>query len=292
MSSRERIEALRQEGLAALRANHGETALERFDEALALAPEPDQAEILTINKARALVELRRSGPEVQALPRIVMRRENPLHTFLAAYTLLYKFRLDGEYERAGFYGRLALELVDASGRPEWKAEVLLDLGNLCIFNSQSNEAIAFYEEALALCDATPGRELAAAFAKQNLGYARMISGEVETGIALIHEAMALMTEIGAEGYIPESQIDLCYGYLELDNLEKARHYGELGLEGALEDRQIRNAHYLLGEVLFKSGEVAGARRHFETLARYYPDFPNLTNLLLAIDLRRMVNLKL
>lgn len=292
MSSRDRIESLRQEALAAFRTNDFESALETIEQAFTLGPEPDQHEILTINKARCFIELRRNDPAVQALPMIVMRRREPRHTFLAAYTLQYKFRLEGEYDRANFYGRLAISTAENAGHPEWTPEPLLELGSTCIFTSETAQAIDSFERVLAMIDGSEGRELSVAFAKQNLGYAKVISGEVETGIALIHEAMDLMGRIGADGYVPESQIDLCYGYLELDELETARHYGELGLEGAVEDRQIRNAHYLLGEVLFKLGDVTGARGHFETLARYYPDFPNLTNLLLAIDLRRMVNLKL
>ena len=40
--------------------------------------------------------------------------------------------------------------------------------------------------------------------------------------------------------------------------EKARSYGETGLELACEPRQVRNAHYLLGEAAYKSGDVEAA----------------------------------
>ena len=65
-----------------------------------------------------------------------------------------------------------------------------------------------------------------------------------------------------------------------------------GLEIATENRQVRNAHYLLGEVAFKKGDQGAAEWHFEQLGTHYPDFPNLKNVLMALDLRKVVNFKL
>jgi tetratricopeptide (TPR) repeat protein len=92
--------------------------------------------------------------------------------------------------------------------------------------------------------------------------------------------------------VADSHLDLCYGYLELGEFEKARRYGEIALENAAEPRQVRNAHYLLGELAYKAGDVELADSHFEELARYYPEFRNLKSLLFAIDLRSMVNFRL
>ena len=286
-----RIEEIRQQGLRELQANRPTEALALFDRAFELGPTEEQHEILTINKARCLVELRESGPAVQALPMILMRRRNARHAFLAAYTLQYKFRLEGDYRKAAVYGSQALTLAEQNGG-EGAAEVLLEQGSICVLDSRTEEAIGFFERALAMLGDQPGRELSVAIARQNLGYSLLITGEPARGVELIHDALSRMEALGADGFYPESHIDLCYGYLELEQLEMARHYGELGLAHAVEDRQIRNAHYLLGEVLYKLGRSEEARAHFEALARYYPDFPNLTNLLLAFDLRRMVNLKL
>lgn len=292
MSSIEtQIEEIRQEGLRDLLAGHPEKALVHFDRALTLGPADEQREILTINKARSLVDLRQNGPEVQALPMILMRRRNPRHAFLAAYTLLCKFRFEGDYRKAAIYGSQALVLADDIGG-EGKANVLLEQGSICVLDSRTEEAIGYFEQALEILSGQPGAELSHAIALQNLGYSRMISGEPARGVELIHQALGHLEALGADGFYPESHIDLCYGYLELDELEKARHFGELGLAHATESRQIRNAHYLLGEVLYKLGETELAREQFHSLARYYPEFANLTNLLLAVDLRRMVNLKL
>src|SRR5882672_2064288 len=103
-----RIEELRQQALAKVRSEEFDDALAIYDEALALTTDDEVRELITIHKADALIALERGGPEVQALPLILMRRPNARHTFLAAYALMYKHRLANETKRAIFYGQIAV----------------------------------------------------------------------------------------------------------------------------------------------------------------------------------------
>jgi len=294
MSHLERIEDLRKQGVAKHRANQYEEAVRLFDEALALTTEQDEEilELLTINKAGSLIFMERDTPEVQQLHEIVMRRRNATHLYLAAYQLQHKYALARNHKRAISYGKIALEAAEALGDLGRKSQVLILLGNLCVFDSKIAEARAYYDEALALLEDTPENGQRRAFGVQNLGYCMLMMNETEGGIETIHRAVDLMKGCGAERYVAESYIDLCSGYLDLGNYEIAREYGELGLSLATEVRQIRNAHYLLGEVAYKSGDMETAEQHFEHLATHYPDFPHLKSLLLAIDLRGLVNFKL
>ena len=73
------VEELRQSALAKVRAGALEEALATYDDAFALAHDDETRELITINKADAMIALERSGPEVQALPTIVMRRRNLRH---------------------------------------------------------------------------------------------------------------------------------------------------------------------------------------------------------------------
>jgi hypothetical protein len=84
-----RIEDLRQAAIAKDRVEQFDEALALFDEALSLAEDEETRELITINKAHAMIGAQRSGPEVQALPMVLMRRRNPRHTFLASYALLF-----------------------------------------------------------------------------------------------------------------------------------------------------------------------------------------------------------
>ena len=288
-----RAEELRSQAVAKIRANRPDEALPILDEALALAGDDEVlSELIVINKAGALISLERDGAEVQKLPQIIMRRRSPRHLYLAAYHLEAKFENARDFKKAMFYARLALEAAETAEEIGWKSQVLIALGNLCVYDSRPDEAIPHYEDALSLLEETRENALRRAAAIQNIGYCRLLSDGVNEGIELIHRAIALLIEAGADGFLPECHVDLCYGYLELGELEKARHYGERGLADALETRQIRNAHYLLGEIAYKQGDTTTAEFHFEKLAKFYPDFPHLKHVLLALDLRSMVNLKL
>lgn len=288
----QKAEQLRQAALERVRLGDLEDALPMYDEALAVAEDDELRELITINKADAMIALERTGREVQELARIIMRRRTLRHVYLAAYALQYKHRLENDFKRALFYGQLALRTADEAGEPSWRRVVLIDLGNVYEMDSQIDEAVKCFEEALSIVDeSTANRDLdlSYGYALENLGYCRLLQDRTVEGIAIIEQALeALHDPIGAA----EAHIDLCYGYLESGDLDEALRHGEIGLEMAKDPRQIRNAHYLVGEVAYKQGDTEKAEYHFDHLSRFYPEFKNLKSLLFAIDLRSMVNLKL
>ena len=287
-----RVEELRQTALGRVRTGDYDEALGLYDQALALASDEEIRELLTINKADAMIALERSGPEVHELPRVIMRRRNVRHVYLAAYALQYKYRLENDLKRAMFYGQLALRTAEEANESSWRRIVLLELGNIYELDSQIPTAIRCFEESLAIGEESRenrDRDLSHAYAIENLGYCKLLEGKIDDGLAYIHEALELLSDpIGRA----EACVDLCFGYLELGHFQKAMFYGESALDIAKDPRQIRNSHYLLGEACYKAGDTDGATRHFDELSKYYPQFRNLKNLLFAIDLRSMVNLKL
>ena len=102
-------EELRQRALLCVRRNELETALDLYDQALEAAGDEELRELITINKADVLIAMEQTTGEVQKLPAIVMRRRNPHHTFLAAYALTYKHRLQNDVKRGIFYAQIALD---------------------------------------------------------------------------------------------------------------------------------------------------------------------------------------
>jgi tetratricopeptide (TPR) repeat protein len=286
------VERLRQSALAKVRAGAVEEALIAYDAALALADDDETRELIIINKADAMIAVDRSGPEVQALPTIVMRRRNLRHVYLAAYALVFKYRTEQELKRATFYGQLALQTAEEANEAQWKIGALNELGSIYDMDSKFDKAIACGEQAIALIEQLDNRvehDFLYGLALENLGASKVLNDEFEEGVALLEKAVP---SIGSPTHLAEAYIDLCFGYLGLENLERAKHYGQAGLELATDSRQIRNGHYLLGEVAYKSGDIAAAESHFDHLAKFYPDFRHLKSLLFAIDLRSMVNLKL
>jgi len=229
---------------------------------------------------------------VQALPMILMKRRNQHHVFLAAYALMFKHRVKSDCKRALFYGQIALDAAFELEATFWKIAVLNDLGIVYQMDSQFAQSTECLDGALALIDAVPDatrQSFSRVAIVANLGYTRMLAGETAEGLRLIE---SVIERIESPEELSDACIDLCYGYLEAEDLEKARFYGEKGLSLAQSPRQIRNAHYLLGEAAYQSGDTAAAEEHFDELARYYPEFRNLKSVLYALDLRSMINLKL
>jgi tetratricopeptide (TPR) repeat protein len=287
-----RADELRKSALAKVRAEEYDAALDSYDLALSLATDEDLREIITINKAHALIACGREGAEINALPTILMRRRNLHHSFMAAYALMFKHRLQNDLRRSIFYGQLAVEIAQEAEEPSWKIGALNELGIIYETDSQFEKAIEALTDALTLTEALADadeREFIRTAIFQNLGYNKLLIGETHEGLRMIH---SVIDQVRIPSTLSDSYIDLCYGYLDLKEYEKARYYGENGLSLASDARQIRNAHYLLGEAAYKLDDTEAAEYHFEELAKFYPQFRNLKNLLFAIDLRSMVNLKL
>ncbi len=284
-------EELRQAALAKVRVGALEEALGLYDEAHTRAADDEARELITINKADALIALDRSGPEVTALPAILMRRRTPRNAFLAAYALLFKHRSAGEIKRAMFYGQIAHEIAVEADQILWKVATLNELGVAYEIDSQFEQAVECFEDAIstiAELDDPAEHELSYGLALENLGAAKLQMRRTVEGLDCIHRAMP---SLQSPESIAEAHIDLCYGYIDLEKYADARHHGEAGLELATDARQTRNAHYLLGEACYKAGDIESAEYHFDELARFYPQFRNLKSLLFGIDLRSMLNLK-
>ncbi|HKR62579.1 MAG TPA: hypothetical protein VJZ00_02510 [Thermoanaerobaculia bacterium] len=287
-----RADALRKEAFTKVRAEQYDAALELYDLALTIATDEELRELISINKAHALIAMGREGAEINALPAILMRRRSPHNSFLAAYALVLKHRLNEDLQRAAFYGQLAAEIGRENEEPSWLIPALNELGIIYETDSHFDKAIACFEEALTLTETITDdseRSFVRTAIFQNLGYNKLLVGETQVGLEMIH---SVIDHVQVPSTLADSYIDLCYGYLDLEQWDDARHYGEIGLQLAVDPRQIRNAHYLLGEAAYKAGNIPSAEYHFGELARFYPQFQNLTNLLFAIDLRRVVNFKL
>ena len=285
-------EELRRRGVESMRAGEFDEALQLFDKALAIAEDEHARELITINKASVLITLEKTGPEVQSLAQVVMRRRNLRHVYLAAYWLQYKNRLEGDLQRAVFYGQLALRTAEEANEPTWRRPVLIELGTNYEMDSQIPRAIECLQEAIAITEESMDkgeRDVSMGYALENLGYCRLLEEKYDEGLALVHRSL---NHIHDRHALAEAYVDLCYGYLGKGELERAQSYGKKALDLAEEERQVRNAHYLLVEIAHQQHDTKTAEFHFDELARFYPGFRHLKDVLFAIDLRRMVNWKL
>lgn len=283
-------ERLRQEAVALMWRGCLDEALAAYDVALATAESEDQRELVTIGKAEALIAADRDGAEVRELAAIVMRRRSPGHVYRAAYALMYRYS-DTDCKRAMFYGEIASKAAAELDEIVPRAKVLNGLGVIQMIDARFGDAADSFARAIAFIEPLEGDDEAAKLMPScvaNLGGAKIHSGDFEEGLALINSVLPLVDDPSSRA---DFALDLCYAYLQLDRFDEAHAAGEEGLALATEQRLVRNAHYLLGEIAVRTDHFDEAEQHFEALESFYPDFPNLRNLLLAVDLCPILNLK-
>jgi tetratricopeptide (TPR) repeat protein len=279
-------------GLQAMWEGEVDAALDAYGRAFAVAESDDVRELIAIRKAEALIACDREGAEVSALPGIVLRRRSPRHVYLAAYALMRKFSEANERQRALFYGQIASKASDELAEPLARANVHNGLGVILAAESKLRDAVEAFEKALtaiAFVADQDSRILALrAGITANLGGTKVLMNSYEDGIALIESAIdRLDTNFDrAEGYL-----DLAVGYLGVEKYEVARRIALLGLDLASTRRQVRNANHLLGEICVRTNRYDEADKYFDVVAGFYPDFANVKQLLIAVDLCSVVNWK-
>lgn len=269
-----------------------DAALALYDRASVVAESDDTREVITIRKAEALIAADREGAEVGALPGIVMRRRSHRHVYMAAAVLMRRFVESDDRKRAIFYGEIARNAVAELNDPFARATVLNHLGITLVADSQFQPAIEALEEAMTamalLDDSREDYRSLRSSILGNLGGAKVLCGETKAGIKVLE---GVFHQLDDDYLVAEACLDLCFGYMELERYDIAEMYGDRALKVASVRRQIRNANHLLGEICLRTSRYDEADGHFDVVASYYPDFKNVKQLLVSVDLCAVVNWK-
>jgi len=289
------VQRLRDLGQTAVLKGDLEHALVLFDRALTAAEctgSPKLVDLARCNRAAVAIELGRGEAEVAALQSVLQRNVDASSCLLAAYLLARFHELGGRLPKALFYARIAVDRSDALGRRE-QASSRNQVGNLLLAESRIGEATRRYEQALELIGT--GTDVWRARVLDNLGYCRILETRYREGFALLFESLRILRSFKAERYEVSTRIDLCFAYLEVNRCRPAIRHGERALALArrtLQPAASKNALYLLGQASVMEGDADAARRWFEDLElEFYPDHRGVADLLLQVDVRRLVNLK-
>ena len=292
MSERD-SEALRhcEAGLQHMWRGEVDEALAEYDVALEDASAEEIRELITIRKAEALIAVERDGPEIAALAAIVMRRRSSRHVYMASAVLLRRYSNLQDRRRAIFYGDIAsnavVELDDAFAR----AALLNNLGVVLVEDSQFGRAIESFEgalESIAAVPQHPHAEPLRVSATVNLGGAKIMNDDYESGIELIE---TVILHVDDAEWRADALLDLSLGYLNVEEFDTAEELAREALSLACTRRQVRNGNHLLGEICTRTGRWDEADVHFDVVAGFYPGFKNLKQLLTAVDLCKIVNWK-
>ena len=295
MSSAVTFEELKSRGEKAVRAGQLEEARDLFDQALAWAREQGeqpQVDLGICNRAAVVIEMGRGDGEVPHLREILVRNVDPFICQLAAYNISRHYELTKNYKKSLFYARIALDRAEVMGRREWLASTHNLIGNTLLAESHIDQASQEYEKALELVSQEP--TVARGQILDNLGYCRSLQGRHPEAYRLLHESLRTLRLFGAQRYEVSVRLDLCFAHLETGRYRYSHRHGiaALGLAEAVEDRaSVKNALYLLGEVANLSDDIDAARGYFSRLHReFFPEAGYLPEFLLAVDIRKLVNL--
>ncbi len=279
-------------GLKLLWQGEVEPALEKYTKALGLAKDEELRELITIRKAEGLIAADREGPEISMLPQILMRRRTPRHVYIAGMALMRRHVERNDLRRGIFYGEISRQAAEELKDPMAVASVLNGLGITYAANSDFSASLDVLEEAYdALSVLDESRDEVRSLRPvilSSIGGVKVVNGETQEGIRILEQALPFLDE---DYLIAEAMLDLCLAYCNLDEYETAEPFGQRALALATVDRQIRNANYLLGRVATATGDYDAASDYFDVVAGYYSEFPNVKELLLKVDLSRVVNWK-
>jgi tetratricopeptide (TPR) repeat protein len=234
-----------------------------------------------------------SGSAANRLREILLRNDDPVNCRLAAYVLSRAYELRKEVRKGLFYARVAFDRSEQLGRADWIGSSRNQIGNLLVVRSLFREAMEEYRGAL---DSHP--EEAAerrALIEANLAYCHLVQGNLDPAFTLLYRALRLLRRRGSVRGQMVVHVDLCYAHQEAGRLASALRHGLRGLrlaEEVAEPDSVKNALYLLGQTYRLLGEEEEARRCFRRLQdEFYPGSTGIPEFLMAIDVRKMINLR-
>jgi tetratricopeptide (TPR) repeat protein len=289
------FEILNQRGHEAAEAGRLDEAFALFDEMLAWTTECKAIDLIDLafcNRAAVAVVLGRGETELPRLREILVGSADPVHRRLAAYNLARHYELTRNHQKALFYARIARERAEQLDRKDWVASSHNVIGNALLAQSFVDDAAREFEIALELMPAEPSVWRARIL--DNLGYCRVLQGRYAEGYPLLYRSLAVLRRHDTERYLISTHLDLCFAHLETGRYRYARRHGvkALLLAERLDDTDsVKNALYLLGECANLSGDVIGACRFFSRLqSEFFPEVNYLSGFLLAVNVRKLVNL--
>jgi len=295
----ERFEALLERGRVHLEAERYEDALRCYEEAEEAAGrlgERRAEERAFVSRCAVLIATERglAAELFQRLRQILMASDDAVNCRLAAYNIARAYEFAKEHRKGLFYARIALDRSRLLESSDWLASSHNQIGNFLLAESRFDAAREEYERALALL---PEETASIRRAKiyDNLGYALVVVGRFHEGLALLYRSLRMVRSLGARRELIFPHLDLCFALLEVGRYRHALRHGAIALalaEEADEEDSIKHALFLLGEAAQQGHDPALARRSFERLQeRYFPEASYLPEVLLTVDVRKLINLK-
>lgn len=286
---------LREQGRQALSAGRLEEALELLHQALVLARRSDDADLIDrafCNHCALTIALGRFD-DFQSLREVLVRNQSGETSFAAAYNLSRAYELTRNFKKALFYGRVARDRSTPLENPEFLAKSHVQIGKCLVAGSHFDDAVAEFESALALIPETMSTIRASTLV--NLAYPQILLGKTREAFRNLFMSLRWYRKAGQRIYEAWPHLTLCFAYSEAGRLDLAARHGERALVLAEETGDmdaLKNSYFLLGELEKSRGDYEAAHGHYSRLQeRFYPDNPQVPQLMLMVDTRELVNMR-
>jgi len=254
----------------------------------------DLADLALCNRCAIEISLGRHEGLIRDLREILSRSTDRLNRLVAAYNLARIYERRNDVRKGLLYTRIARGEHQKCSPPSayWEAILHNQEGSFLLLESRFDEAAEQYRLALRADPQMAESRLAVAWL--NLGYCCLVLGDHRQGFELVYRSLRIHRRFALLKEQMLAHLDLCYGLLEIGRHRPARRHGAKAL--ALAERigdpfGLKNALYLLGEAEHLLGDDDEARACFDRLQVLFPDAPFLSDLLMAVDLRQMLNLR-
>ncbi|MEM1206701.1 MAG: hypothetical protein AAGN66_25930 [Acidobacteriota bacterium] len=296
-SPEEHLAELRLRVREAIAAGQLDDALELCGQAIESAQDLGDLEALDqarCNRAGILIARGDGEPSIRQMRQILMRSTSAANKCQAAYNISKHHDSRRETERATFYARLAIDHADRAELPELIAPSHNNLANILMLDSHFEQACGHYRRALGAAGA--GHDaVERAIVLANLGYCQTVLGNLGNGFDCLTRSLRMLRRLGAASWRHLPHLGLSYAYLEIARYRRATEHAERALELAEAagdgEEHVKNALYLLGEAAKLGGQSIRAYEHFSELQRrFYPNEPFVVDVLMAADIRKLINL--
>ncbi len=295
-ASDERYSALAKAAL--IEKQHGRfvEARDYYEQALAEARrlgEPDRIDRALCNHAAIVIALDDPTSVRGPLRAVLMRRTSDASAFLAADNLSWIYEQQKDFKKGLFYAQVATNHARATDKRDWLASTHNQTGNCLAGDSRFEEAGDAYRRALALTPEEPSAKRA--LMMLNLGYCAAMLEDNALAFELAFRSLRWLRRFEDERGCGWAHLDLCHAYVQIGRLGRACQHGARALELAErvgEAGLLKNVLFMFGEAQQQSGNMDAAYELFSRMQEsFYPEQPQLIELLLAVDLRQMVNLR-
>ncbi len=293
---RARYEDLKERASETLRRGSLRKALLEFEDAYGLAKRIGDQELEDIafcNRSAVAIRLGTGDGLVPALRQMLLRTAEPQVAFLSAYNLARAYDNRKDYRKALFYARIAHRYAVDLGDPGLQASALNWIGNALVALNDFTGGLTVYRQGGDLLQDEESERRSLILS--NLGYCLLLTGETSEGFRSI--ILSLRIARRAKAPVAESVGHLClsFAHLLVERPWHAARHGARSLELAEahdDPPTVKLALLLLGGAYRQAEDVDTALECFEILQRtFYPGMPQVPEMLLGVDICRVINLR-